>query len=1238
MAISVILTFNSTAYDVSDYVVKESVELDESLFTNLSPNTSACKFKLARSCPYLDEIFKWNDSIQIAITNNGVAAFTGFLTDDPEMEVSPTGIGDVEISAEDPGIKLLKRAWTSTDSLATVFNGPVCDGTTPSTSFLHILAALAGVTLSSTLPTIAGTVNFSVADTDEDEYWDILEGVLSECLYTFYFNAAGELCLYALSGMQGTPTDYVTTQGTILSEGGTKPGIIVKKRRYNYREITVEFDETETVASEIVFKDTTNQSATHDCVISLSPGKYYPPTCDASTYAYIDYFLEDKRDLVSVASAASDFVYETGIVAEFAHLGKRARVRFYNGAATQKTITQIRVVGTNVIAVSSKSKQICGEAGKAKKKVTAKYIHAKADALALGNLLYYYYKNSASTYEFRSYLGTLYPATTLFPSTSLYPMGDPLSLGEIVRIYDPLWTGLDVNVVITGKKYILGRDGATYTAEGVNTINLGDIGTYVARTPATVPNVQKYPAEKPLTALTDAVDFDGQYGVYGGQRYVGTMPSTWALDDAGQTAAEVQAAVPVYVPQYLGAIKDGFPASAKEGDVYLLYSETPNTVTPPTIADPPDHRGVFRYTSGAWVWTQDHADILKAARDIVELCLLMDTADPPAALYGTEAEYGITTSINIAHIKAAIIDILRAGDVQIDGTLTSRSFDTVNPVDGATINAPTPTYWPGSALLTLCASLADGWHAVDSASTLDGKTISHAVKSSSNAVSLQSDDAEVIGTGYGIAAKTLTSGIIGKATLYVDVKNYVGGTITLNIRKNGAIIYSENIVSSVYATKSVTFDVALNDVLTADGYSYGGGLYFKNFRLSSAPGTIALWNSTDSSAIIYESTKYYNQAGTVNINSGTLTTSAIDDYWLGSALIASLAAKLSYYREIAVDGGTFGGSTPVSVYVAALNSVRITYAGSTITILPESYYNYAGDILLPDAEGRVLIGDPSAEGQYEEWPHNIPGGTNNILTWRNKKPGAKHTVTETRAPDQTSGDTEATHSLHAVHNSIDYVRDLSLHNYAGEMHVLDVFSNFSNKTLGDWKWYQNRRISAWQPSHAYVAGDMVYNDPVDGINKIYYCIEIQGMGISSSSGGPTGTEASYIVDGDYPNYVIWQYLGVETEAGNALYGDTMARLYSLGGSIWARGGQKITGFLHAASYTHLEIFRAISPAMPVITSEICVHGMIAGYAVSKAARITYQLIRFYGANSSGISSIDINTSSGTTKANVSLSW
>ena len=85
---------------------------------------------------------------------------------------------------------------------------------------------------------------------------------------------------------------------------------------------------------------------------------------------------------------------------------------------------------------------------------------------------------------------------------------------------------------IRDRRYTLGRSGAEYDAIGIGTINLADatVCLPVAQTPST-PITAIYPAQKPLTSLTDIVDFNGQYGIYGGVRYKGTMPNTWTADD-----------------------------------------------------------------------------------------------------------------------------------------------------------------------------------------------------------------------------------------------------------------------------------------------------------------------------------------------------------------------------------------------------------------------------------------------------------------------------------------------------------------------------------------------------------------------------------------------------------------------------------------------------------------------------------------------------------------------------------
>lgn len=718
MAITLTVTCGATTYDLSAYIIKDSIEVDEYLFNaeTFKPNTNKLSFKLSRSCPYIDEIFSYDGDISVSCANGGTQVFTGYLTDNFALKISSRGGSDIQFDAEDPGIKKLKVSWVSADGLATVLSGfKVCDPADTTHSVVHALATRAGATLAASLPTISSLVYFSVEDKDNRTYWDVLEGVLYDFGYIFYFDASGALALFALSGLTGTPAQYVASNASILAQEPNGTGIEVKRRFVQYKEVVVKFQETKTVAAIQVYRDTTGQAAT-DCRIEIAAGAYYPTACDADTYSFIDYALEDGRKVLSVASITADFVYDSGITYELANLGKSARIRLHNPTASAKYITRLKINGTNVIAVSADSKTTSTVAAGKRLDYDAKYATSTADAKVLANLLRYVYANSSALYNFRSYHGTLYPATTLYPSTTLYPMGDLLALGELVRLHDPVWTGLDANCAVYRKRYAVGKDGASFEALGIGTITLTDA---VANAPIIAqPSIPVLIRTKAISSLTDPVDFVGQYGIYNGLRYIGSGTATWTRDDAGQTSTEVQTAIPVYVPTYLGAFLDSAPGTHKDGDTYLRYSATSGTT----------YRGVFLSDGSTWTRTTDPAHIIKAARDIIDICQLYNV-DGTATLYGVEADYGITETIDVAHIKAAIIDMLRVGDLSISGLLTSPIFRTTDVQAGDTISAPALTYWNIDDFMAGYLTLPP-WEVKAATGTFNGKTVVSATQTS----------------------------------------------------------------------------------------------------------------------------------------------------------------------------------------------------------------------------------------------------------------------------------------------------------------------------------------------------------------------------------------------------------------------------------------------------------------------------------------------------------------------------
>jgi len=793
--------------------------------------------------------------------------------------------------------------------------------------------------------------------------------------------------------------------------------------------------------------------------------------------------------------------------------------------------------------------------------------------------------------------------------------GDWFAFGiDELETVDCIVAGIDLNDDLSAKLTLFEAAPAVHTADMgaipdfTSKVSFGPNPSAPSTKPSVfppAPDVIPYPSEKALSTLSDTVDFDGQYGIYNGQRYIGTTPDTWTLNDAGQTAADVAALIPIYEPAYLGAHLDGTPSTAKNGDSYLRYS--------PTSGD--ENRGVFTYDGTTWTRTTDPIYVYKALVDIVFVCQLKD--QDGAALYGAEADYGIDSSMQTAHIMSAIIDRLRVGDLEIFGTLKSLLMDTINSQAGETINAPTPTYWPGSELIDLCSTLADGWHAVDSASAFDGKNITHVVKGGSdNTVSYQASDVEATGPG---TLKTITSAVSGKTTLYFDIKD----TAWFRLHVNGSL-YKSYLGTSSYVTQSEKLVLNTGDIISLESSSG----YCRNFRLCPAVNTIGLWNNTDNTALSVDNAGYYDEAGTVNVNSGTLTTSSIDDYWPGSELIALFTGKLTAYRTVDLGGGTFNSKTCSTIYQNGSESIIITFTdATTITINAIGYYSYTGSIILDDVEGKILFGDPDSEGQYELWSHNIPGSTDNILTVRNTKSGKVFSIWETRAPDTTAGnDSESTFSLHGVVGSDDYVHDDSMHNYSGDMHFIDGFYNYSGGHVGNWKKVSKRTPTAWAADTIYAINDLRVNS-----GNVYLCIY---GGTSASSGGPTGT-GNHIQD----NTVYWAYID---GLSDGVLEELLAETNTLEGTLWVAGGRKVTGYLHG-TYTEAEMFTAIVPTLRVIGQSIIVSGFaMQGTTiinVNRAMRTSHSGIHLYGfrtsTNAASFLYIEYDSSDSVT---ASLSW
>ena len=1107
---TVSIDFGAGAVDCTDYLVGQyPVKRSRSIHNGLKPVIGTCKFALHRNTSLINDFLTATTDPEVTILHDGAAFFKGTIRRTVKVDVGQIRVQGIECQCVDPLYRLDSKL---TRTSFTWSNYKISDPTTKTASILHQLFYLAGFS--------DAELNLSAIDTVVDAYSvdgtgkavsirGLIETVLRDAVYSLRVTNSGVVELYDLA-----PTTYAATMTLLTGSGGNiAEGYSVARDEYKAEAVDVKYWTHKTIADAVVFEDTTGRTASLPCSIPVAAGQYYPEGADASTtircvFEYPDY------DLVSVASPAVEWSHTGDVTKDVETIdGLGMLIRF--SSATGGVITKLKIVGDATVKwTENKIVSEIVASSDERETIESDIITSQTDAERLAAGRAAWHKNATFVYTFNRLTlaayssDTLYPASTLTPDTDLYPSGDILLPGDIVQITD---TGLL---------------GASQLARVLRVDDGADLKTFTAVCEAVgayseTPVVQSPVFPRPGSPMATEI---------------GAADDAQARADAAQAAAEAAAivAIPVYTPAYLGAFRDSSPGNPKEGDVYLRYSATPNTVVPPTIADPPDYRGVFRYTSGTWVWTTGVADMYLAIRDIVDICRLLDTADPPAALYGAESDYGITASIDTAYIKTAMIDYLRGGDAyftgNIDandgtfrGTLDTPILQTQTAQDAGDVSVPTPSYWR-------TADLIDHWPGISgevaASGTFNGKTVSNVLIPNADTVNFYTNDAEVSGGATGwYTLKSYTSAVDGLSNIYVNIKRYnlPGAVYQVQILVNSIVLYDTGYVYTSdpnYQQFSVTTVLAAGDSIVVREYCDTSAeykrIFAKEFRVAPAENTIGIRYSDASCQSIrrYEPSgadAYLALTGTITPDTYSEFASADhDDYWLGLDFINEFDGKISPYVEQAVDGGTWSVDTPVSVYIAGNSYMNISYAsGSPTSVVATTFYNHTGYISLLDTDPVVLLGNDTL-GRYELWPHNIPGSDKGIITLRNKnesegfsigeirnptidanawapstaytlntvvKNGAKFyrcstagtsagsggptgTSTSTPVTDGTAQwvyvGTESTMSLHIYPDPAgrDWVRDVSLHNYSGNMHGVDAIYNFNDTTAADWKWVE----------------------------------------------------------------------------------------------------------------------------------------------------------------------------------------
>jgi len=479
MAISFNIYLNSTWSDITQYVVKESFKVEETLYTDLSPNSNTASFSVFSNTSLVNSLIINKAPINVEIKDGLTYYFKGILAPTYKESIYGNGISVVQLTVEDYTNTKLKKLIRTSFRL-TGFK--VCDTSSTSTSILHYLATAAGVSLDASVLTINIVVpDLCVLAEDKKTYYEILKDVLFEATYSFYFTADGYLKLYqwgqATVVGNSNEFDYSTTTDILDKVENNK---IIEK----YDEVVVNYDKLIQKTGITLFEDTNGATGVLPCYIPVNILDYYPVGSGTKT-VYSEY-KNDAYDIVSATAASLSTVVDGAITLQTAltNYGRKGSFSYKNTSGSTKYITKMRIVGDAYVKSDSCTlRYTINPQLETSLEYNCKYLYDDNNTAILGVALQQYYTFA----DFTSTLG----------STKNFAIGTLVKFNDTKVTNSTIWLRI---IKRTYDYYGLTKGRYQYVCEGVGEYNYSGTPTSNVVITAAIP---PSPSSTLTTLLSD---------------------------------------------------------------------------------------------------------------------------------------------------------------------------------------------------------------------------------------------------------------------------------------------------------------------------------------------------------------------------------------------------------------------------------------------------------------------------------------------------------------------------------------------------------------------------------------------------------------------------------------------------------------------------------------------------------------------------------------------------------------
>ena len=443
-------------------IVSGSVSVSIQVLNGLRPSTGTCRLTIRPGVEALEDIIAAEGNVKAVLKDWDEVVFTGYLSTGWNWGIGAYGARSLDVTIEDVGRRLLSKTFT--DGGRHLFR---CRAS----RVVDEVCLRAGVTISDS--DMCPEVDVVKVVESGETCADILSDMLYELGCTYTFDNSGFLRIVAI------PTDGIPS--LTVDSGSLSGEVTLRKEMRRYGGSRISYTELGEANDYLVYRNTTGGDSTHPyCNMTIPAGMHFDGTeiwsdadwngstwredaqieaCNASSESD----LVGSGTIVSAASPSIECISTGGnVVAEVKSSGgPYISMDVHNRGAMPSTVTRLDVKA-DILYRKAVSVLRTGDPDDVFEE-SMEYVHTLDGARRHANLVDQYNRCSGSVYTFRT-------------DADIVPC-------SIVRLRDDVFTGLDVNVLVTAMKDDDRSDFRTYTAVGITGFSLDD-DVYSRRTSA----------------------------------------------------------------------------------------------------------------------------------------------------------------------------------------------------------------------------------------------------------------------------------------------------------------------------------------------------------------------------------------------------------------------------------------------------------------------------------------------------------------------------------------------------------------------------------------------------------------------------------------------------------------------------------------------------------------------------------------------------------------------------------